>query len=210
MRKLIGLALVLLLCALTACGGGSDGTNPEGSSSVGDASTSGEPAGNGQSYPSGEGTTRENPEDWTAYDCGDLEIALPDAYLDQLDVVTDPKDSGIEGYTILMDVREKASVEAAERDFGTSEDVGILFSFVCMDQGVYDQLKEADGHGIDFFAQDGETYYAQSRPGNLQFYRGKAIDKESEDWKNWEALGNLGESIQEDMVRRNGLTALKK
>ena len=201
MQKLTSLALILLLCALTACGGNSAGTpGTEGSSgpeqSTGDGAASPEDG--------------ENPEGWTAYDCGGVQIALPDEYLDQLDVVTDPAPSGVEGYTNLLTVREKASVEAAERDFGTSEDVGILFTFARMDQAAYDAFKEADGYGFDFFAQDGEDYYVRVTPSNLQIYRGEAIDQESEDWKNWETLLALGEPIQQDMIRRNGLAEMKK
>lgn len=195
MRKLLSLTLILLLCALTACGG-----SPAGTPGTED------PYGPDQS--TGDGAA--SPEGWTAYDCGGVQIALPDEYLNQLDVVTDPAPSGVEGYTNLMTVREKASVEAAERDFGTSEDVGILFTFARMDQAAYDVFKEADGYGFDFFAQDGDTYYVRTTPNNIQIYRGEAVDQESEDWKNWETLLTLGEPVQQDMIRRNGLTEMKK
>lgn len=191
MRALTGLALALLLCTLTACG----------SNSAPDESPAGEKT---PAVPS----PVENMEESTVYDCGGLQIALPNKYLEQLEVETELDPSGLEGYTPLMSVREKASVEAAERDFGSSEDVGILFGFARLNQGAYEQLREAAGYGIEFFARDGEAYYAQTCPTNTQFYRGQAIDKESDDWKNWETLAALGDSVREDIIQRNDLTAL--
>lgn len=146
----------------------------------------------------------------TVYDCDGLEIALPNEYIDLLAVETEPAPSDWEGCTPLMNVREKASMEAAERDFGSSEDVGLLFGFARLDQEAYDQLRQLSGYGMDFFAKDGESYYARTYPTNLQFYRGEAIDEESEDWMTWELLSGLAETVQEDIVQRNGLTALEE
>lgn len=144
----------------------------------------------------------------TVYNCGEIEIALPAECLDQLIVDTDFPDAQ-ESWKPLMSVYEKASVEAAEADWGSSEGAGFLFGFLAMDRAGYERLLCEDGSGIEAFARDGagERFYAYTFPTDVQFYRsGGEISTESEDWKSWEDLNEMGPTVRADVVERNGLT----
>ncbi len=142
-------------------------------------------------------------EDVTLYDCGGLEVALPNEYLDQLRVDTDFPDAQ-ESWKPLISVYEKASYEAAMEDFGGGG--GFLFGFLVMDQAAFEQHISSDGSGIEVFATDGEQYYAYTYPTDVQFCRpGGEIDTESEDWKTWETLCELGPLVKEDFLTSNNL-----
>lgn len=145
-------------------------------------------------------------EDCAVYDCGEIEIALPAKYLDQLIVDTDFPDAE-DSWRPLMSVYERASVEAAEADWGDSMGFGFLFGFLAMDRAGYERLLCEDGSGIEVFAADGERYYAYTYPTDVQFYRsGGEISTESQDWRDWEALNDMGLTVRADVVERNGLT----
>ena len=177
------LALACLL-PLTACGG-----------------TSAPPAEGPDALPSPPPETANPPEeDVTVYDCGGLRVALPNEYLDLLRVDTDFPDAG-EGWTPLISVYEKASYEAAERDFGGG--AGFLFGFLSMDQAALEQHVNYDGDFARVFAAGGERYYALTGPTDVQFYRQDAADPS--EWKTWEKLCELGPLVREDFLTRNGL-----
>lgn len=177
--KVFSLALACLL-TLTACGGETDGQV-----SVQDP------------------PPQDGGGDVTVYDCGGLEAALPNEYLDQLRVDTDFPDAE-ESWKPLISVYEKASYEAAMEDFGGGG--GFLFGFLAMDQAAFEQHISSDGSGIEVFATDGERYYAYTYPTDVQFCRpGGVIDTESEDWKTWETLCELGPLVKEDFLTRNNL-----
>ena len=178
MRRLETLTLVLAcLLTLAACGGGQDEPVPL--------------------------TQDTDSEDVTLYDCGGLEVALPNEYLDLLYVDTDFPDAE-EGWKPLISVYEKASYEAATEDFGGGG--GFLFGFLVMDQAAFEQHISADGSGIDVFATDGERYYAYTYATDVQFYRpGGEIDTQSADWKLWEKLNETGPAVREDFLTRNSL-----
>lgn len=145
-------------------------------------------------------------EGCAVYDCGEIEIALPAKYLDQLIVDTDFPDAE-DSWRPLMSVYEKASVEAAEAQWGDSMGFGFLFGFLAMDRAGYERLLCEDGSGIEVFAADGERYYAYTYPTDVQFCRpGGQLDTESADWRNWEALNDMGLTVRADVVERNGLT----
>lgn len=145
-------------------------------------------------------------EGYTVYDCGELEIALPAEYLDQLIVDTDFPDAA-ESWKPLMSVYERASVEAAEAEWGDSMGTGFLFGFLAMDRAGYERLLCEDGSGIEVFAADGERYYAYTYPTDVRFYRsGGRISTESQDWRDWEVLNEMGLDVRADVVERNGLT----
>lgn len=177
--KVFSLALACLL-TLTACGGETDG----------------------------QGSVQEPPPqdgggDVTVYDCGGLEVALPNEYLDQLRVDTDFPDAE-ESWKPLISVYEKASYEAAMEDFGGGG--GFLFGFLVMDQAAFEQHISSDGSGIDVFATDGERYYAYTYPTDVQFYRSDAGSlPDHPDWPVWEKLCELGPQVREDFLTRNNL-----
>ena len=184
MRRLSAFALVLA-CVLTlaACGGEEV---PEGE----------RPSGDSPSQDTGGGEV-------TVYDCGGLQVALPSEYVDQLRV--DVEFPGAEeSWKPLIAVYENASYEAAMQDFGGGG--GFLFGLLTMDQAAFEQHISADGSGMEVFATDGEHYYAYTFPTDVQFYRsGGEIDTESEDWKTWEELNEIGPQVREDFLTRNNL-----
>lgn len=147
--------------------------------------------------------------DVTVYDCGGVQIALPNRCLDQLTVQTEF--SGPDpGWTPLISVSETASMEAAEADWGDSGGMGFLFGFGIADQTLYEQiLREGGGTGIEIFARDEDgRYYAQTFATDVRYYRGEnaPIGGEPEDWKTWEELNDLAPEVQADLIARNGLT----
>lgn len=185
MRRFEVFSLVLAcLLALTACGGETDAREP-----------------------APDGTPQDGGENATVYDCGGLEAALPNEYLDQLRVDTDFPDAG-ESWKPLISVYEKASYEAAQEDFGGGG--GFLFGFLVMDQAAFEQHISAEEAGIDVFATDGERYYAYTYPTDVQFYRpglsGSGL-LEHPDWNTWEELCEIGPLVREDFLTRNGLSA---
>lgn len=178
MRRFEALALLLaFLLSLSACGG--EPAEPDAPPQDGDAG------------------------DETIYDCGGLEIALPTEYLEQLYVETDFPDAE-ESWRPLISVYEKLSYETAMEEYGGGG--GFLFGLLVMDQAAFEQHISADGSGIDIFATDGERYFAYTYPTDVQFCRpGGEIDTESEDWKTWEKLNEIGPLVREDFLTRNGL-----
>ena len=181
MRRLKICTLVLVcLLTLAACGGEAGSQEPG----------PGEPP-------------QDGGEDMTVYDCGGLSVALPTEYLDLLRVDTDFPDAE-ESWKPLISVYEKASYETAMEEYGGGG--GFLFGFLVMDQAAFEQHISSDGSGIDVFATDGERYYAYTYPTDVQFCRpGGVIDTESEDWKTWEKLCELGPLVREDFLTRNNL-----
>lgn len=181
MRRLKAFVLVLAcLLTLAACGGKSGGQ------------------GGVQAPPPQDGGG-----DVSVYDCGGLEAALPNEYLDLLRVDTDFPDAG-ESWKPLISVYEKASYEAAMEDFGGGG--GFLFGFLVMDQAAFEQHISSDGSGIDVFATDGERYYAYTYPTDVQFYRPDAESiPDHPDWPVWEKLCEIGPQVREDFLTRNNL-----
>lgn len=179
MRRLSVFALLLAcLLALSACAGG------EGAEEAPPPQDGGE-------------------EDVTLYDCGALQIALPSEYQPLLYVETEFPDAE-ESWKPLISVYERASYDASKADFG--EAGGFLFGLLQMDQAAFEQSISADGSGSDVFATDGERYYVYTYPTDVQFYRsGEEIRTDSEDWKTWEDLNELGPQVRKDFLTRNGL-----
>lgn len=144
------------------------------------------------------------------YDFGSVQIALPIEHLDRLIVETGEDDCEEDRPLYprsLMRVYEKASVEALEKLYGSSEGGGFLWGIVEMDQAQFEQLLTNDVGGCQIFARDGDLYYAKLHPTDVQYFRENGeIDMESEDWQMWETLNALGDEICADIIERNGLT----
>lgn len=144
--------------------------------------------------------------DVTLYDCGGLQAALPSEYTDLLTVSNASRFESAAEEQFLLSVSEKASVEAAEKDFGSGDGFGYLFGLAVVDQAGLEQLLCMDYPGTTVFATDGERYYLYTEPTDVQFYRsGGEIRTESEDWKTWEKLNELGPQVREDFLTRNNL-----
>ena len=184
MRRLELFALVLaFLLTLSACGGETAGgtVDPE----------------NPPPYPPFTGKN-------ATFQCIDgLYIALPMEYSDLLYLDSDFPDAG-ESWKPLISVYEKVSYETAMEEYGGGG--GFLFGFLAMDQAAFEQHISAGDPGIEVFATDGERYYAYTYPTDVQFCRpGGEIDTESEDWKTWEKLCELGPLVKEDFLTSNNL-----
>lgn len=138
------------------------------------------------------------------FQCVDgLYIALPMKYSELLYVDSDFPDAR-ESWKPLLSVYEKVSYETAMEEYGGGG--GFLFGFLVMDQAAFEQHISSDGSGVDVFATDGERYYAYTYPTDVQFCRpGGVIDTESEDWKTWETLCELGPLVKEDFLTSNNL-----
>ncbi len=150
----------------------------------------------------------ETPPEETAepIDPHTLELDIPGEYRDLLLITTEFEETD-EHWVPLLSVREKASVEALEKDYGSSEGGGFLFGIAAMDQVGFERFLQSDASGCDVFARDETWYYAKTYPTDVQFYRsGGVIDSETEDWKSWEALNALGDQVCQDFMDRNGLT----
>lgn len=144
-------------------------------------------------------------EGYTVYDCGEIQVALPTEYLDLLMVDMDFSDAA-ESWKPLMSVYEEASWKAAEEAWGEGSGMGFLFGILAMDQAGYEQFLFSAPAGMEIIAQDGGRYYALTYPTDVRFYRSGGIDMESEDWKIWEDLCRMRETVPADVIRRNGLT----
>lgn len=189
MCKVRKFLLPFLLCALLLAGCGQ--TQPAASSAEdGEALSAGEDAG--------------------PIDPHDLKIVLPEEYLDLLIVDTELPEAEADGRLCpLVKVYERASVEAAEADFGSGDGYGSLFGITALDETALAQYRYSFGDG-GIFARSGNWYYAKTAPTDVQFYRGGGIgaeiDTESEDWQTWETLNALWDTVQADFIDRNGLT----
>ena len=164
--------------------------------------------------------TEELPQSSTAtenamavYNCGGIQIALPVEYLDQLIVKTgdglcEPEEELPAYPQTLMMVYEKASVDAAEADYGNADGIGFLWGFCVLDQVSFEQLLSSDGRGFQLFAKADELYYVYCFPTDVQFHRNDlaAFTPDSQDFRDWETLNDLGPQVRDDIVERNDLT----
>lgn len=155
--------------------------------------------------PAEDGEALSAGEDAGPIDPHDLEIVLPEEYLDLLIVDTELQAEADGRLCPLISVYEKASVEAAEADFGSGDGYGFLFGIVAVDEAVLPQYQYSFGDG-GIFARGGNWYYAKTAPTDVQFYRSGGIDAETEGWQTWETLDALWNTVQADFIERNGLT----
>lgn len=170
-------------------------------------------------------------------DVRDFVVSLPVEYLNLLIVTQEFPDAGTasnwrpllsnaqkadnvelsedpDGHWIpLLSVREKASVEAAEADWGSSEGVGFLFAIAALDQVAYERhLSNYEGEGfnsdgVTVFAKRGDWYYARITPTDCRYYRsGGKIDQESQDWAQWQALCGIDTQVCDDIIESNSLS----
>ena len=144
----------------------------------------------------------------TVYTFGKLEIPVEKEYGDLLIVNTE-----LEAWNAhrapLISFSEKASVEAGQLDHpGEDWGDGMLCSVTRLDRiGFESFLSGDDSPGSVVFARDGEdTYYLIDYPTDVRLYRG---DKEpdSVSLAMWQRLNDWAQSLPEEIVTRNGLTA---
>ena len=145
-------------------------------------------------------------EDVTLYEKYGLTVAIPNAYIDRLVVVTEPAWELLED-TCLLSVYEKQSYEESLADYGEEAFAGFMFSIARYTRAQYEQFLSSDGSGQSFFAVDGTYYYGWFVATDVQFYRsGGEINIESDDWKSWIELCENSLGIRDDFIARNSLT----
>ena len=213
MRKFFTALLAAgLLLTAAGCGGNTASSGGGGaSSSAAGSSAAGSSAGS-------EVTVTTDGEN-TVYDCGGVLIALPTKDVDQLVITTEFDTTDDTVGTTLFSVSEKASQEAMKKDYGEAGG-GFLFGISRLTRAEFEQSIPNNYGGDNVFAVDGqraddrltqpaaETYYVCTTPTDVQYYRsGGKMDTNSQDWKDWEALCGLSDTVCADMIIRNGLTA---
>lgn len=149
-------------------------------------------------------------EDVTPYDCGELQAAVPTEYADQMVVDLSP-DGDPFGYPVrpLLIVYEKVSLEVYEAAWGEEApaSIGYLFGISVLDQAAYEQHLCAPGGSRIFARDDDGNYYAHTFSTTVEMYRSEdGFDREGWDWKNFQTLTALGDTVCLDAVTRNGLT----
>lgn len=202
MRKWIGMLLLLsLLLTLAACNK-QDEEPPESENPPQEETTPPAP----DSTP--EDKDPEPESDVTLFKGEGITFALPAEYDSQL--VVDAAKDAWEPYLTLMSVYEKASLDAAEADFGDSAGYGFLFEIGAINVEDYEEFLALDLPASWVFAKDEDRYYIYTEPTDLQLYRQGVYSEENqftdEDLKTWSALSALGPLVREDTIQRNGLT----
>lgn len=154
-----------------------------------------------QPEPDGESLGREEPEsppEQAVYSCGKLEIAVPGEYLSRL-IIVENRD-GRNGYQPVVSFYERASVEAAQKDFGSSDGWGFLFEFALVRREDYQNVMGDDIPGRNFFAEDVKQYYVYACPTDVRLYRsGGGTERDRDDWAE---LTGLGPKLRDDAFRR--------
>ncbi len=208
-RRLVAAVLTLLLL-LSACGTRQDTQSPlsgvdSASPPLTDTSMrdskneapSEEPEPEDKAEPEPESEPEPNPEPEpepeddgvTVYQCGPLEIPLPDEYLPQLSVETG---RGGAPCNSLIRVYEKASLEAAMDESGYP--AGFLFEIAAVEPEAHDEFLELDLPGSYFFAKDDAHFYVYTEPTDVQFYRKGGDDT---GWEDWQILCGLGPQVRD-------------
>lgn len=141
------------------------------------------------------------------FETGGLTVAIPNADLDSLIVLTDAAKADSEG--LLISVYEKKSYEDSRADYGEDSAAGFLFSIVRRTRGGYEQFLSSDGSGLSFFAKDDTYYYGFLTPTDVQFYRSgmTSLDDSSDEVKAFLALNERCTAIRDDFAARNRLEA---
>lgn len=132
------------------------------------------------------------------YSCGKLEIVVPEEYLSKLIIVENQ--DGWNGYQPVVSFYEKASVEAAQKDFGSNNGLGFLFEFALVRRDNYQSVMDDQIPGRNFFAEDVKHYYVFTRPTDVRLYRSGGASER--DQAVWEELTGLGPELRDDAFRR--------
>lgn len=143
----------------------------------------------------------------TVYTFDGLEVPVPTEQLELLAVNTD-MEAWSAHRTPLISFSERASVEAGQQDHpGEDWGDGLLCTISRLDRIGFEEWASNDEPGTSVFARHGDdTYYLLTRPTDVRLYRG---DKEpdSVSLAMWQRLNDWAQSLPEEIVTRNGLTA---
>lgn len=140
-------------------------------------------------------------DDVTVYQCGELTVAIPNEYVDELIVYTGA-DTGDE--SVLLKVYGKAVTQAfAAAGVGEDDSMGWIFSIVRRDQAWYDENVSSVFVGDERFAYDGTWYYCCVQSSDSTFWP-TGTEGEQERWE--ELWTTMVEAVKADLVTRNALT----
>jgi len=157
------------------------------------------------SPPSSENVPADRGDILSVYETGGIHISLPAKYLPQLLVSTGQEQETFSPhFHPLLTVHERASVEAAQADFGDSSGFGFLFGIELLDQLGFEELVQYDYPGCTVFARDETHYYAITRPTDVQLYR--LNGDYTSGTEDWETLNALGDTVCQNIIDQNGLT----
>lgn len=152
-------------------------------------------------FPTPEDSISVQDEGVTVYDCGLIEIALPNKYLPQLEV--EVVQSERQSYRLHVRVYEKLSLEQSKADLGLDCSSGFLFGFASVDKDFYGEFWDMSPAGSTIFAEDDAHYYVYVEPTDVQLYRSSGETEEDE--KVWNELSSIGTQVREDVIVRCGL-----
>ena len=149
------------------------------------------------------------PEDGrvTVYTVDGLEIPVPKEY-DALITTDTDLEAWSEHWRPLVSFAETASIEAGQRvhpgeDWGDGE----LCTLMRLDRIGFEEWVSGDSVGAHLFARDGaDAYYLMARPTDVRLLR-EDDDYDDADMEQWTALGEWADTLEDDVIERNGLTA---
>ncbi|MBQ9648275.1 MAG: hypothetical protein IJV43_07955, partial [Oscillospiraceae bacterium] len=140
-----------------------------------------------------------------------LEIPIPTAYLELL-VIDGELDAWNAHRTPLVSFAERASVEAGQLDHPDEDWGDGMFCIISrLDRIGFEYWISEDEPGTSVFAKDdGDAYYLVAYPTDVRIYRAGGTNRPTEEiegWNSWVELCDWAESLPEEIVALNGLTA---
>ena len=157
-------------------------------------------------------TPAEPPEETlTVYRCGDLEIPVPAEYVPLLSIDTELEPLS-EHRQPLFSVSEQASLDAFALDHpGEDWGMGWMCSITLLDRVGFESWVCEENNGSRIFATGGDgQYYLASYPSDVRLYRpgdAAASGEVPEDVEGWSILNEWANSLPEQIIEQNGLTA---
>ena len=137
------------------------------------------------------------------YGCGSWKVTLPGEYVHLL-LPYNVSQEAAPGHFTLTTVYEKASVEEAKRDFGSSDGMGFLFGITMLEGDAYREWLDQGFPGYTLFARDDVGhYFFLTEATDVQYYRS---DYAKADYTEWERLMALTAPVCESFISLNGLT----
>ena len=137
------------------------------------------------------------------YGCGSWKVTLPGEYVHLL-LSYNVSQETAPGHFTLTSVYEKASVEEAKRDFGSSDGMGFLFGITMLEGEAYREWLEQGFPGYTLFARDDVGhYFFLTEATDVQYYRS---DYAKADYTEWETLMALAEPTCQQFITLNRLT----
>lgn len=201
-------ALLLALCVpLAGCAGTNIAPQDPATGPAANAPAAKAPAAGGPAAPAHFSETPGENEGETVYVADGLEIPVPGAY-DALITVDTDLEAWSEHWQPLISFAETASIEAGQlvhpgEDWGDGE----LCTLMRLDRIGFEEWASGDSvEGAQLFARDdADVYYLMARPTDARFLREDGYDAAA--MERWAALNEWVDTLEKDVIDRNGLTA---